>query len=80
MHGFCRDGDIDMTYLSMQCGVADETREFLHCWGLKSKYVAAKVGIDEQSFSKFLNHKLALSDNQMKRLNAYMVDYKRRNT
>ena len=57
-----------------QSNVADDTREFLKDSGLKSKYVAAKVGIDEQSFSKFLNHKLALSERQLLLLEKYKTE------
>ena len=63
-----------------QSNVADDTREFLQRWGLKGKFVAATCYIPEQIFSRFVNHKLALTSNQLKRLMEYMADYERRNT
>lgn len=59
--------------------LAAETREFLSRWGLKAKYVAEQVQIDEKSFSKFVNHKLALPDYQVLQLRNYVEDYERRN-
>lgn len=62
-----------------QSNVADKTRDFLQCWGLKGKFVAATCYIPERIFSRFLNHKTALTSNQLKRLESYMDDYERRN-
>lgn len=45
--------------------MADNTREFLKQCGLKAKFVAEQVVIDEQTFSKFVNHRVALSNNQL---------------
>lgn len=62
-----------------QCNIAEKTKDFLQCWGLKGKFVAAKCYIPEQIFSRFVNHKLALTENQLKRLMEYMADYEQRN-
>lgn len=65
--------------LQKQEQLATEVREFLGKWGLKAKFVAERAQIDEQSFSKFVNHKLALPDYQIAQLKAYIQDYERRN-
>lgn len=62
-----------------QEAVAEQTREFLVHWGLKSKFVAATCGISPNILSKFLNHKIALSNNQLNRLVTYMESYISRN-
>lgn len=56
---FCHEGDGKM--LLEQEAVAEQTKAFLVRWGLKAKYVAKVCGISEKTFSRFLNHKLALS-------------------
>ena len=58
---------------------ADETREFLSQSGLKAKFVAEQIRIDRQSLSKFMNHRLALSQNQLFALQNFMNDYRQRN-
>lgn len=65
--------------LIKQQAIADETRDFLNHWGLKAKYVAEQVSIDKQTFSKFVNHRIALSGNQLLSLRQYMNDYECRN-
>ena len=64
--------------LEQKC-IADQTRDFLMRWGLKSKYVAKVCGISEKTFSRFLNHKLALSQNHIYKLSDYIENYERRN-
>ena len=59
--------------------IAEQTRDFLVRWGLKSKYVAKVCGISEKTFSRFLNHKLALSQNHICQLTNYIEEYERRN-
>lgn len=66
--------------LIKQQSIADETREFLNHWGLKAKYVAEQVCIDKQTFSKFINHRIALSGRQLLVLKQYMDDYEYRNS
>ena len=66
--------------LIKQQSIADETREFLNHWGLKAKYVAEQVCIDKQTFSKFINHRIALSERQLLVLKQYMDDYEYRNS
>lgn len=63
-----------------QEAVAEQTREFLLRWGLKARFVAKVCGISEKTFSRFLNHKLALSQNHICQLKSYIEDYERRNT
>lgn len=65
--------------LEQEC-VAEQTREFLGRWGLKAKYVAKVCGISEKTFSRFLNHKLALSQNHIFQLNNYIENYEQRNS
>jgi len=60
--------------------IANETRAFLSHWGLKAKYVATKCDISPKVLSQFMNHKLVLSQNQLKRLLSYISEYERRNT
>lgn len=62
-----------------QEAVAEQTKAFLVCWGLKVKFVAGICGISPNILSKFLNHKVALSNKQLHRLTAYMEDYILRN-
>ena len=59
---------------------ADETREFLSQSGLKAKFVAEQIRIDRYSLSKFINHRLALSQNQLFALQNFMSDYRQRNS
>lgn len=63
-----------------QQAIADELREFLKQWGLKSCFVAGVCAIHPNTLSRFTNHKVALSDNQLVRLHQYMVDYEKRNS
>lgn len=65
--------------LIKQKTIADETKCFLNISGLKAKFVAEQVGIDEQTFSKFVNHRLALSNAQLATLINYVNEYKQRN-
>ena len=65
--------------LIKQKAIANETKCFLHDSGLKARYVAERVGIHEQTFSKFVNNRVTLSDRQLKSLSNYMDDYKQRN-
>lgn len=67
-----------MTLLEQE-RAADETREFLTASGLKAKFVAEQVEIDRQTFSKFMCHRLSLSQNQLTALQNYMSDYRHRN-
>ncbi len=60
--------------------LANETKAFLVRWGLKAKYVANVCVISQKVFSQFMNHKLALSQNQLNRLMAFISDYERRNS
>ena len=60
--------------------LANETKAFLVRWGLKAKYVASVCVISQKVFSQFMNHKLALSQNQLNRLMAFISDYERRNS
>lgn len=62
-----------------QCNVAEKAKDFLQRWGLKGKFVAATCYIPERIFSRFLNHKTALSSKQLQRLENYMEDYEQRN-
>lgn len=66
--------------LIKQQSIADETRDFLNHWGLKAKYVAEQVCIDKQTFSKFVNHRIALSERQLLALKQYINDYEHRNS
>lgn len=50
-----------------QEAVAEQTKAFLVCWGLKAKFVAGTCGISPNILSKFLNHKVALSNKQLNR-------------
>lgn len=68
-----------ISILRKQEQAANDTKEFLKASGLKSKYVAAKVGIDEQSFSKFINHRMALSERQLMLLETYKDEYRQLN-
>lgn len=65
--------------LHEQENLADETKSFLIRWGLKSRYVAEVCDIPERTLSRFVNHKLALSDMQLARLEYYIADYELRN-
>lgn len=65
--------------LSEQEALADETRAFLKRWGLKGIFVSYVCQIHFKTFSRFLNHKIALSDAQVGRLREYMSDYQKRN-
>ena len=60
--------------------VVNDIVNFLERWGLKQKYVACQCNIKETIFSKFLNHKLALSRNQLLRVNDYMNNYISKNS
>jgi len=62
-----------------QARIANETRDFLSHWGLKAKYVANKCDLNPKVLSLFMNHKLALSQNQLNRLISYITEYERRN-
>lgn len=62
-----------------QYETATDTREFLTQWGLKKKFVASICGIPETVFSKFINGKMALNNQQLARLIAYTDEYIRRN-
>lgn len=62
-----------------QEAVAEQTKAFLVCWGLKAKFVAGTCGISPNILSKFLNHKVALSNKQLNRLTTYMENYILRN-
>lgn len=59
--------------------LAIETREFLHRWGLKAKYVAMACDLTPKVLSGFMNFRLALSQNQVSRLNSYIAEYEARN-
>lgn len=63
-----------------QTEVADRTRLFLQSWGLKGRFVAEQVDIGEKTFSRFINHKLALSNDLLRKLISYMDDYEQRNS
>ena len=63
-----------------QEALAEETRVFLKRWGLKGIYVSEVCEIHFKTFSRFLNHKVALSQPQMVRLKAYMHEYQKRNS
>lgn len=65
--------------LSEQEALADEARAFLKRWGLKGIFVSDVCQIHFKTFSRFLNHKIALSDAQVGRLREYMSDYQKRN-
>lgn len=58
--------------------LANETRAFLENYGLKGKYVAGKCGLCPHILSKFINHKIALSQNQLNRLVSFIEEYQRR--
>lgn len=62
-----------------QEALANETRTFLKRWGLKGIYVAEICEIHFKTFSRFLNHKVVLSQPQMMRLVSYMNEYQARN-
>lgn len=59
---------------------ANDTKVFLMRWGLKAKYVAEVCELSPKVFSQFINHKLALSKNQINRLMGFITDYERRNS
>lgn len=65
--------------LQEQARTADELKAFLCRWGLKSRFVAEVYEISNKTLSRFANHKLTLSQNQLGRLTEYMSDYERRN-
>lgn len=63
-----------------QEALAEETRAFLKRWGLKGIYVSEVCDIHFKTFSRFLNHKMVLSQPQMVRLKTYMYEYQKRNS
>ena len=62
-----------------QKAIAEQVREFLGHWGLKAKFVANTCGISPNILSKFLNHRVTISNNQLNRLVLYMESYISRN-
>lgn len=63
-----------------QEALAEETRAFLKRWGLKGIFVSEVCEIHFKTFSRFLNHKIVLSQAQVERLETYMNDYQKRNS
>lgn len=63
-----------------QQAIAEEVKEFLKRWGLKSCFVAEVCAIHPNTLSRFVNHRIVLSDNQLVRLRFYMTDYEMRNS
>lgn len=61
--------------LTEQEELANRTKTFLDSWGLKAKYVAEVCSIHEKTFSKFVNHRIALSRPQIMRLTGYISEY-----
>lgn len=66
--------------LQEQESIANATKTFLEKWGLKNMYVAKVCGISEQTLSRFVNHRIALSSERLGRLAKYMADYEKRNS
>lgn len=63
-----------------QQSTADQLHKFLQTWGLKAKFVAQTCTISENIFSKFMSKKVALSTNQLSRVQHFMEDYIHRNS
>lgn len=61
--------------LEEQMLIADETIAFLNIHGLKAKHIANKICVKEYILSRFVNHKLVLTEKQLTRLKNYMSDY-----
>lgn len=59
--------------------LAIETREFLHRWGLKAKFVAIACDLTPKILSWFMDFRLALSQNKVNRLTSYIAEYEARN-
>ena len=63
-----------------QVNIANATKAFMEKWGLKNMYVAKVGGISDQTLSRFVNHRIALSSERLGILAKYMEDYERRNS
>lgn len=55
------------------------TGDFVRQYGLKKQFVAMKCGVPEAVFSKFLNGRGVLSENQLQRVNCFVSEYIKRN-
>lgn len=53
------------------------TNEFIEKYGIKKKWLAGKVKIDEQKFSYFCNSRFALSFNQYNNLVDFLNKYEK---
>lgn len=65
--------------IEQQMSVASRVKDFLTRSGLKARFVASQIGVDERTFSRFVHHKTILDNDRYGQLVDYIDNYQRRN-